>query len=103
MSYVSKEVKKGVMLHNITTNKFKTNLYAMFLAIPLDRENITKEALIAAVLRRGTQNLKSQDLISKKLEEMYGATFDCGIEKTGDNHVLKFYKRRVFTRKRRTN
>ena len=91
MSYVSKEVKKGVMLHNITTNKFKTNLYAMFLAIPLDRENITKEALIAAVLRRGTQNLKSQDLISKKLEEMYGATFDCGIEKTGDNHVLKFY------------
>lgn len=91
MSYVSKKVKKGVMLHNITTNKFKTNLYAMFLAIPLDRENITKEALIAAVLRRGTQNLKSQDLISKKLEEMYGATFDCGIEKTGDNHVLKFY------------
>ena len=91
MNYISKELKKGVMLHNITTNKFKTNLYAMFLAIPLDRENITKEALIAAVLRRGTQNLKSQDLISKKLEEMYGATFDCGIEKTGDNHVLKFY------------
>ena len=91
MSYVSKEIKKGVMLHNITTNKFKTNLYAMFLSIPLSRENITKEALIAAVLRRGTQNLKSQDLISKKLEEMYGATFDCGIEKTGDNHVLKFY------------
>lgn len=91
MNYISKELRKGVMLHNITTNKFKTNLYAMFLAIPLDRENITKEALIAAVLRRGTQNLKSQDLISKKLEEMYGATFDCGIEKTGDNHVLKFY------------
>ena len=22
---------------------------------------------------------------------MYGASFDCGIEKTGDNHVFKFY------------
>ena len=22
---------------------------------------------------------------------MYGTTFDCGIEKTGDNHVIKFY------------
>ena len=22
---------------------------------------------------------------------MYGASFDCGVEKTGDNHVLKFY------------
>ena len=22
---------------------------------------------------------------------MYGASFDCGVEKTGDNHILKFY------------
>ena len=22
---------------------------------------------------------------------MYGATLDCGVEKTGDNQVLKFY------------
>lgn len=29
--------------------------------------------------------------INKKLEEMYGATFDCGIDKMGDNQVLKFY------------
>ena len=25
------------------------------------------------------------------LEEMYGASFDCGLDKTGDNQVLKFY------------
>ena len=91
MSYISKELKKGIMIHSITTNKFKTNLYAIFLAVPLSKENITKDALIAAILRRGTQNLKSQDLMSKKLEEMYGAVFDCGIEKVGDNHILKFY------------
>ena len=29
--------------------------------------------------------------ISQEMEEMYGASFDCGIDKTGDNHVLKFY------------
>ena len=29
--------------------------------------------------------------ISKTLEEMYGATFDNGIDKTGDNQILKFY------------
>ena len=91
MNYTKKEIKKGITIHNIVTNKFKTNLYAVFLAVPLTRENVTKEALIAAVLRRGTQNIKSQDLISKKLEEMYGASFDCGIEKTGDNHIMKFY------------
>lgn len=91
MNYKKKEVKQGINIHNITTNKFKTNLYAIFLTTPLNRENVTKNALISAVLRRGSQELQSQDKISRKLEEMYGASFDCGIEKTGNNHVLKFY------------
>ena len=82
---------EGTKSHKIETNQFKTNLYAVFLATPLKRENVTKDALIAAVLRRGTKNIISQDKISKELEEMYGASFDCGIEKTGDNHIIKFY------------
>lgn len=91
MKYTKNEIKNGVTLHYINTNKFKTNLYAVFLAVPLDRKNVTKNALITAILRRGTNNIKSQDLINMKLEEMFGASFDCGIEKTGDNHVMKFY------------
>ena len=82
---------EGIKIHKIETNQFKTNLYAVFLATPLKRENVTKDAFIAAVLRRGTKNIISQDKISKELEEMYGASFDCGIEKTGDNHIIKFY------------
>lgn len=91
MNYTKKEIKQGITIHNIITEKFKTNLYAVFLATPLTRENVTKTALLSAILRRGTKNINSQDLISKKLEEMYGASFDCGIEKTGDNQVIKFY------------
>ena len=71
MNYTKKEIKEGITIHNIITNKFKTNLYAVFLAAPLTREDVTKTALVVAILRRGTQNIKSQDLISKKLEEMY--------------------------------
>ena len=82
MNYTKKEVKKGIAVHNIVTDKFKTNLYAVFLAIPLSKEDVTKNALITAVLRRGTENIKTQEEISKKLEEMYGASFDCGVEKT---------------------
>lgn len=91
MNYKKTELKNGINIHNIKTNKFKTNLYAVFLAVPLNRKDVTKNALITAVLRRGTNNLKSQDLINKKLEEMYGASFNCGIEKTGDNQIIKFY------------
>lgn len=85
------KIKEGITLHIINTNKFKTNMISIFLTKKLTRENVTKEALIPAVLRLGTDNIKTQKEINKKLEEMYGANFNCGIEKRGDNHVLKFY------------
>lgn len=85
------EIKKGIKLHKINTDKFKTNLIAVFLTTDLNRENVTKNALISSILRRGTMELKNQEEISKKLEEMYGAAFNCGLDKIGDNHVLKFY------------
>lgn len=91
MSYTSEEIKQGIKLHCIDTNKFKTNLMAVFITLPLNRERITFDTVIPAVLKRGTKKLKTQEEISKKLENMYGASFDCGIEKIGDNHVIKFY------------
>ncbi len=84
-------MKQGIKLHTINTNKFKTNLIAMFLSIPLTRENVTKNSLLVSVLRRGCEKFKTQEEISKKLEEMYGAEFNCGLDKLGKNHVLKFY------------
>ena len=91
MQYKENEIKKGIKLHEIQTDKFKTNLIAVFLTMPITRENVTKNALISAVLRRGSKNMPTLAQISKDMEEMYGASFDCGIDKTGDNHVLKFY------------
>ena len=91
MEYKQCEIKKGIKLHTIKTDKFKTNLIAVFLSKKLERENVTKNALIPAILRRGSKILKTQEEISKTLEEMYGASFDCGIDKTGDNQVIRFY------------
>lgn len=91
MNYKKQEIKQGIELHTINTNKFKTNLAAIFLSLPITRENVTYNAMISSVLRRGTKNMPSQEQISKELENMYGATFDCGIDKTGDNHIFKFY------------
>ncbi len=91
MNYKKEEIKPGITLHKINTNKFKTNLFSIFLTTKLNRENVTKNALLTAVLRRGTKKLTTQEEISKYLENMYGASFDCGVEKSGDNHVIKFY------------
>ena len=91
MSYTIKEIKQGIKVHCIETKKFKTNLITVVITLPLNRERVTFNSVIPAVLKRGTENLKTQEEIAKKLEEMYGAEFGCGIEKIGDNHVLKFY------------
>ena len=91
MNYNESDIKNGIKLHTIKTEKFKTNLIAVMLTTKLEKENVTKNALIPAVLRRGTASLNTLEEINKKLEDMYGASLDCGLDKTGDNQVLKFY------------
>ena len=95
MKYNEIDIKNGIKLHTIKTEKFKTNLIAVMLTTKLDRKNITKNALIPAVLRRGTKFMQTQEEINKKMEDMYGASFDCGLDKTGDNQILKFYMETV--------
>ena len=91
MDYKRQEIKQGITVHNINTDKFKTNIVAIFLTTPMSREYVTFNSMISSVLRRGTKNMPTQEEISKELEEMYGANFNNGIDKLGDNHTLKFY------------
>ena len=85
------EIKQGVNLHLLNNNIFKTDLITVFLTTPLKKKTVTLNALIPAVLRRGTNKLNSQEEISIALEEMYGASFDCGIDKIGNDQIIKFY------------
>lgn len=91
MDYKKQEIKKGINLHSIKTDSFKTDLITVFITTPLTRQNVTKNAILPMVLRKGSKNLNNIEEINKALEEMYGAEFNCGIDKTGDNQVLKFY------------
>lgn len=85
------EIKKGIKVHLIKNDIFKTNLICVMITTPLRRKTVTLNAIIPFLLKRGTSNLIDQSQISKKLEEMYGASYDCGIDKIGDNQALKFY------------
>ena len=91
MDYKKQELKEGINVHIINTDKFKTNLLSVFLTTPITKEEVTSSALLPMVLRRGSKAMPNQEEISKNLEEMYGASFDCGVDKIGDDEVLKFY------------
>ncbi len=91
MSKISLELKQGIKAHFIKTDLYKTDLSCIILTTTLKRDTVTKNALIPFMLRRGTNRLPNQYLINKELENMYGASFNCGVDKMGDNVVLKFY------------
>ena len=91
MRYTKREFKEGIKVHLIKNDNFKTDFTVVFLTLPLEKENITKNALIPAILRSGGHKYETYQKISEELEMLYGASFDCGIDKTGDNLVLKFY------------
>ena len=80
-----------IKIKRFENNKFKTNEIAVFVTIEQTQENATKNALIPAVLRRGSTNYRNQLEISQKLENMYGASFNCGVDKSGDYIILKFF------------
>ena len=84
-------LKEGIKAHIIETDLFKTNLICVMLTVPMNKDDVTKNALVPFLLKRGTKDLKDQYEINKKLEQMYGAVYDCGIDKVGDNQLIKFY------------
>ena len=88
MNKISLEIKQGIKLHCIKTDLYKTDISCIIITTPLKRETVTKNALIPFMLRRGTNKFQSQYLLNKELENMYGASFNCGIDKMGDNVTL---------------
>lgn len=91
MNKTSFEIKQGIKVHCIKTDLYKTDIVCVIMTVPLNRNDVTKNALIPFLLRRGTNNLPDQYLIRKELDNLYDASFNCGIDKMGDNIVLKFY------------
>lgn len=85
------DIKKGIKLHLVNTNLFKTDLSVIFITIPLDRNTITENVIIPELLKSGSNTYKKQIDISHKLDEMYGASLEVGVDKTGKNLVLKIY------------
>lgn len=81
----------GIDLYSVNTDKFKTSSIHFFFQQDLTRENVTKNALLPAVMRRGSVKHPTYRSISMELEMLYGASFDCGVIKKGERHVIYFY------------
>lgn len=81
----------GIEVYSIKSGKFKTNSINIFFIDNLSKENASKNALVPAVLRRGCKSHKTFRDIALYLENLYGASFDCGVSKKGEQQIAQFY------------
>jgi len=80
--------ESGAALHFIQSKKFKTlNIVAKFKA-PLEKDTITKRALLPYVLKQGTKNHPTRQQLQLKLDELYGAVLSVAGSKKGDSHTI---------------
>lgn len=81
----------GIDIYVIRSDKFKTSSIHFYFQDNLEREYVTVNALLPAVIRRGSEDYPTSRDITMRLEELYGASFDCGVSKKGERHLLYFY------------
>lgn len=81
----------NVVLTCLTTDKFKTGCLSVNLLTPLDRETASLNALIPAVLCRGTATLPDMAAISAKLDSLYGARIRPLVRKKGEVQAIGLY------------
>ncbi|MDK2798862.1 MAG: hypothetical protein PWP27_576 [Clostridiales bacterium] len=83
-------LKEGLNLYYIPTEKFKTSTMSICIHRQLSEEDATKNALLPYVLRRGCEKFPNAQAIAQYLESLYGAVFDCGINKKGEDQIIYF-------------
>ncbi len=81
-------IADDVWFGSITDSRYKTNLLTLNLALPLNRETVTGNALLPQVLEKGYRCYPNYRNFSMRLNQLYGASVHGGCTKIGDNEVL---------------
>lgn len=85
---VTHHQKNGYHLHTIQSDKFKTISIVIKLRTPLNRETITKRALLPYVLQQGTERYPDFRSLRGALDDLYGAVLSAYGSKKGENHIF---------------
>ena len=84
------QLAQGVHLTYLPARKFKTSLLSAQFVTPLRRETAGANALLAAVLRRGTVSCPDMGALSAKMDNLYDASIDYTVRKKGENQCVGF-------------
>jgi len=77
-------------IYKINSEKFKSIYFSINFTMPVNKRQISENALLSAVLGKSNKKFKTQKEIQMYLFSLYGANFDIGIEKFGDLYNIEF-------------
>lgn len=80
----------GVFLTYLPVRKFKTGLLSAQFITPLEQGTVAVNALLPAILRRGTVRFPDMKSLSTELDRLYGAEIEYTIRKKAENQCIGF-------------
>ena len=86
-----KQIAPGVTLHCCRDSRFKTGCLSFQLVRPMCKEEAAKNALLSAVLLRGTAKHPDLRSITQVLDELYGTSVSTLVRRVGDYQTVGFY------------
>ncbi len=86
----SRTVNENITVSYIPMGKLKTTTIGFYIHCQLDSKTASSNALLASVLKQGSKDYPSRELLTKRLDELYGATLAAGVNKKGEDHILSF-------------
>ncbi|MDR0614476.1 MAG: insulinase family protein [Lactobacillales bacterium] len=84
------ELKENVHLMTVPTSKYKTVQILMCFSTPLQEDIVAKRALLSNLMETNSKQFSVQTELSKKLAELYGASFHSYVDRKGNMHRLNF-------------
>ena len=90
MEVTRTQLRPGVRLTAVRTEKFKSSVLGMQFLSPLAPETAALNALLPAVLRRGTAAHPDMERLSAALDELYGGTLEPTVRKKGETQCVGF-------------
>jgi predicted Zn-dependent peptidase len=80
---------KDIGLNIIESEKFKSNLLTINIIRPLERSEVTMNALLPMVLNQGSSKFPTKLEMERKLESMYGSDLSLATAKRGERQIIK--------------
>ena len=90
MEYTRREIMQDVFLTYLPAKKFKTSYLSAQFITPLRAETAGANALLPAVLHRGTVSCPDMEQLSAAMDRLYGAQIDYTVRKKGERQCVGF-------------